>query len=160
MIHTRESCMQWGFLDVVIFYCQLVECGQTKKLCPSTFENGKEKALIFLGVSVLCAFQVSVILMRNNIHLLIKKNSKASREILLSTPSFLVLCFRNSFTAQAKLFVLGVLNWSGVLINSHSKALACAAWGKQHMDTSFIGMLSLVGPHLWEAWLYWLRSLG
>lgn len=45
-----------------------VRSGQER--CPSALGNGKEKALIFLEVSVLRAFQVSITLMRSNVNLL------------------------------------------------------------------------------------------
>lgn len=105
-----------------------MECGQAKRLCPSALENGKEKALIFLGLSVLCAFQLSVILMRNNIHLLIKAfKSKIDglclRKSWFQLHPFYCPAWGTHSQCKKNYLYLECFSWSGVLINSHSKAV-------------------------------------
>lgn len=45
LIHTKESCVQWGFLDLVIFYCPSAECGQA----PRHLRMQRKRALFSLG---------------------------------------------------------------------------------------------------------------
>ena len=172
LISTRESFVQCSFLDVVIFYAQSVNSGQAKRLCTSALENGKEKALIFIGVSVLCAFWVSVTLMKNNIHFLIKTfKSKIGGLCLRKSwfhlhPSYCPAWGTHSQPKKNGLYV-ECLSWSGVLISSHSKAvlLGKTTYGYNEVKQRkwwFIGKSSLLmaGPHLWEAWLHQLRSVA
>lgn len=115
LIHNRESCVQWGFLDLVIFYCPSVECGQA----PRHLRTQRERDLFSLG-SQYYVLSVCQSLTRN---LLIKTfRSKIDSPGLRKSRFQVHPCLRNSQPKKNDLYSQ-FLSRSGALINSHYKAV-------------------------------------
>lgn len=112
-----------------------MEGDQAKSPCPSLLESGREKVCIFLGVSELCAFQVSVIPMRNNSHLLVqlfksKIDSLHPRRSWFQLHPFHCPAWGAHSQPKRNYLYPECFSRSGILMHS------CAAWGKQRMDTT------------------------